>query len=133
MSKVRSPFPSRLITRNFSSVPIVCRRFFTWIALGDAVLSFSLILVRKANAVEEETKWVLCLYHQRNQSIEVTDGMTVTSLPASLVQKTTATTDRLCQITLKRKLSRKFEKRNHGSSMPNCVKPKIIAHIRKVV
>jgi hypothetical protein len=35
---------------------IVFRRFFTWIALGDAGLCFSLILVRKASAVEEGTK-----------------------------------------------------------------------------
>jgi hypothetical protein len=41
---------------NFSSVPIVFRPFFIWIALGDADLRFSLMLVRKANAVGEETK-----------------------------------------------------------------------------
>jgi hypothetical protein len=41
---------------NFSSVLIVFCQFFTWIAQGDADLSFSLILVRKANAVEEKTK-----------------------------------------------------------------------------
>jgi hypothetical protein len=56
MSTIRSPFSSRLITCTFSSVPIVFRRFVTWIALGDADVRFSLILVRKANAVEEETK-----------------------------------------------------------------------------
>jgi hypothetical protein len=56
MSTIRSPFSSRLITSNFSSVLIVCCRFFTLIALGDADLRFSLILVRKANAVEEETE-----------------------------------------------------------------------------
>ena len=32
----------------------VVRGFFTWIALGDADLHFSLTLVIKANAVEEE-------------------------------------------------------------------------------
>jgi hypothetical protein len=32
-----------------------------------------LILVRKATAVEEETKCAARLYHQRNQSIHVTD------------------------------------------------------------
>jgi hypothetical protein len=41
---------------NFSSMPIVFHRFFTWLALGDADLCFSLILVRKASAVEEKTK-----------------------------------------------------------------------------
>jgi hypothetical protein len=30
--------------------------FFTWTALGNAELRFLLIFVRKANAVEEETK-----------------------------------------------------------------------------
>jgi ABC-type glycerol-3-phosphate transport system permease component len=56
VSTVRSPFSSRLIAYNFSSIPIAFRRFITWIALGDADLCFSLILVRKANAVEVETK-----------------------------------------------------------------------------
>jgi hypothetical protein len=56
MSTVRSPFSSWLITSNFSSVPIVFRRFFTLIAPGVVDLRFSLMLVRKANAVEEETK-----------------------------------------------------------------------------
>jgi hypothetical protein len=41
---------------NFSSIPIVFHQFFTWIAPGDADLGFSLILVRKANAVEQKTK-----------------------------------------------------------------------------
>jgi hypothetical protein len=41
---------------NFSFVLIVFRQFFTWIVLGDADLHFSLILVRKANVVVEETK-----------------------------------------------------------------------------
>jgi hypothetical protein len=41
---------------NFSSVQFVFHQLFTWIALGDADLDFSLILVRKANAVKEETK-----------------------------------------------------------------------------
>jgi hypothetical protein len=56
MSTIRSPFSGRLITSNFSSVLIVCCQFFTWIALGDVDICFSLILVRKANAVEEEAK-----------------------------------------------------------------------------
>jgi hypothetical protein len=67
-------------------------------------------LVRKASAVEEETKLTAWLYHQRNQSINVTDGVTVTSLPCNLLQKISATTDRICQIALNRNLSRKFEK-----------------------
>jgi hypothetical protein len=37
-------------------------------------------LVGKANAIEEETKWAAWLYRQHNQSIQVTDGVAVTSL-----------------------------------------------------
>jgi hypothetical protein len=37
-------------------VPIVSRRFFTWVAVQDADLGFSFILIRKANAVEQQTK-----------------------------------------------------------------------------
>jgi hypothetical protein len=111
ISTIRSPFSSRLIMSNFSSVLIVFHRFFTWIVQGNADLHFSLILVWKANAVEEETKWAAAwLYHQYNQSIHVTDGMTVTSLPASLLQKISMTTNCLCQIALNRNLLRKFEK-----------------------
>ena len=40
----------------FSSIWIVIRNFFTWIALGDVELCSSLMLVRNANAVEEETR-----------------------------------------------------------------------------
>jgi hypothetical protein len=47
-----SSFSSWLIVSNFSSLPIAFWRFFTWIALGDADLRFSLI----ANAGEEETQ-----------------------------------------------------------------------------
>ena len=39
---------------NFSSVPTVFRRFFTWFALSDVDLCFSFTLVRKASAFEEE-------------------------------------------------------------------------------
>jgi len=39
----------------------------------------------------------------------VSDGLTVTSLPASFLQKISAATDRLRQIALNRKLSRKIE------------------------
>ena len=56
MSTICSPFSSRLITYNFSSIPTVFHRFFTSIAPGDADLHFSLMLVRKANNIQEETK-----------------------------------------------------------------------------
>jgi len=55
MSTICSPFSSQLITFNFSSIPIIFCQFFTWIALGNADLQSSLILVTKANAVEGET------------------------------------------------------------------------------
>jgi hypothetical protein len=98
--------------------------FFTWIVLRYADLHFLLILVMKANAVEGGTTSAMWLYHQRNQTIHVTDGVTVTSLSASLQHKTQAAMDHICQIilnkklshycprqiTLNRKLSRKFEK-----------------------
>jgi hypothetical protein len=41
---------------NFSSILIVFRRFFTWIALDDADLCSSVLLARKDSAVEVETK-----------------------------------------------------------------------------
>jgi len=63
------------------------------------------MLVRKAKAVEEKTKWATWLYHQHNQSIHVTDGMTVMSLSTILLHKTSTATDRLCQIVLNWKLS----------------------------
>jgi hypothetical protein len=68
------------------------------------------MLVRKANADEEQTKWAVSLYHQHDQSIPVTDDVTVASLPASLPQKISAFMDHLRQIALNRNLSRKFEK-----------------------
>jgi len=49
MSTIRSPFSSRLIVCNFSSIWIVFRRFSTWIALGDVDIRFSLMFGKKAN------------------------------------------------------------------------------------
>jgi hypothetical protein len=54
MSTIRSHFSSQLITSNFSSVLTVVRRYFTWTALGGVDLGFSLMLVRKANAVDRK-------------------------------------------------------------------------------
>jgi hypothetical protein len=56
MSTICSSFSGQLITPNFSPVLIVKHQLFTWTALGDADLHFSLMLVRKANAVGEETR-----------------------------------------------------------------------------
>jgi hypothetical protein len=46
MSTIHSPFKSWLITCNFSSVLIVFHWFFTWIAVGDVDICFSLILLK---------------------------------------------------------------------------------------
>ena len=100
MSTIHSPFSIYLLKPNFSSVPIVFCRFFTWITLGDADLHFSLIWVTEANVVEWGTTSAMWLYHQCNQSTDVADGMTVMSLSASLQCKSSATRDHLCQITL---------------------------------
>ena len=58
MLPIHLPFSSRLITYtcNFSPMPIVFHQFFTWIVLGDVDLCFSLMLVRKASAVEVGNK-----------------------------------------------------------------------------
>jgi hypothetical protein len=101
MSTTWSPFSSRLITSNFSSILITFHWLFTGIALGDVDLCFSLTLVSKAYVIEEETRRAMWLYPKRNQSICVTDGVTVTSLSASLQH----TTERVCHIVLNRKLS----------------------------
>jgi hypothetical protein len=56
MSTIHSPLLGRqLVMSNFSSLLIVCCQFFIWIALGNVDLQFTLMLVRKANAVAEET------------------------------------------------------------------------------
>jgi len=50
------------------------------------------------------------LYQRHNQSIHMTNGVTLMSLPASLLQKISAAMDRLCQITLNWKLPCNFKK-----------------------
>ena len=110
MSAVCSPSSSRLITSNLSSILIVFRRFSTWIALGDVDLCFSVMLSRKANALEEETTWAAWLYHRCNKTIHMTDGVTVMSLSASLIQKIRAAADCLCQFALNWKLTHEFKK-----------------------
>jgi hypothetical protein len=64
---------------------------------------------KKSHAAEEVTISATFLYHQLNQSIHITDGVTVMSLSPSLLQKSVAMDD-LCQIVLNQKLSHKFEK-----------------------
>jgi hypothetical protein len=55
VSTILSPFSGWLITPKFFSVFIFFRRFFTWIALNDVDLRFSLILVTKTKVVEGGT------------------------------------------------------------------------------
>jgi len=110
MSTIHSPFSSRLITHNFSSIRIVFCRFFTWIALGEVDWRSSLILLTKPNDAEGENTSAKRLYHQYNQSIHMTDSKTITLLSASLQHKTSAATDHLCQTAFNRKFSHKFKK-----------------------
>jgi len=109
MSTIHSPFSSGLIKSNFSSVLIVFWGFFVWIALGVVdLLSQSCWW---ENPTLPKSKWATWLYQRHNRSIHMTNGMTVMSLPAaSLLQKISATVDRLCQITLNWKLPCKFKK-----------------------
>jgi hypothetical protein len=79
------------------------------------------MLGRKANAVEEETTWATSVHHQCNQSIHLSDGVKVTSLSASLLQKIRASVDRLCQIAFNQKLLLKFKK---WCKILSCVKAK---------
>jgi hypothetical protein len=97
-STICSPFSSQLITCTCSSVCIVFHRFFSWVALGDVDLYFSLMLARKACAVEEEIKRATSEYRQHNQSTCVTVGVTVTSISAVFLQKMSAATGCLCQV-----------------------------------
>jgi len=68
-------FSGWLITSHFSSVLIAFDHFFTWIALGDVHLHFSLILVSQCCL---RVKYIS--HDQHNQSVCVTDGTTVMSL-----------------------------------------------------
>jgi len=90
-----------------SILPAFCP-FSTWTAQDDLDLRFSLILVTKANAVQEGTTSAMWLYHQHKRSIHVTDIVTVTSLSHSLQHKKSEAMDSLCQIVLNQKLSCKF-------------------------
>jgi hypothetical protein len=99
MSTFCSTFLTELITSlvlNSDCLSLI----FIWIPLGGVDFRFSLIWVSEAG----------CLYQQCNQSIHVTDGVTVTSLSASLLNKINVAMDHLCQITLNWKLLHKFAK-----------------------
>jgi len=59
-------------------------------------------LLRKTNAVKGGT--TSAAYHQRNQSTQLNDGVTMTSISAGL-QHTRAASDHLCQVSFNRKIS----------------------------
>jgi hypothetical protein len=103
-----------LIMSSFPSVLIIFDKFFTWISLGDIDFCFSPMLVKTANAFEEESKWVSWLHHQcSNHFIHVTDGVTVISLLASLLQKINEPMHHLCQVTSNKKIFTKVWKVMH--------------------
>jgi len=58
----------------------------------------------KANVVEGGTASATSFYDQRNQPVQVPDGLTVVSLSANLQLKTRAATDHVHQIMLNGKL-----------------------------
>jgi hypothetical protein len=90
-----------IVLCNFSSVLIVLHWIFNWIALDDVDLWLTHFVKKKPMLIS-----FVWLYHHCNQSIHMTNDMTVTLLPASLQHKS-------CQ----------------GLCMPNGVKPKIIMWI----
>ena len=56
MPTICSLFPIQLVTFSLSSLPTVFSQYFAWIALGDVNLHLSLILGRRTNVVENETR-----------------------------------------------------------------------------
>jgi len=75
------------------------------------------------------------LYHQCNQSTHGTDGVTVTTLSASLIQKINVATNHLCQTALNGKLLHKFEKRSTISSRVkgNRAKQNLLAFLNHLI
>jgi hypothetical protein len=65
-------------------------------------------VAKKRNAVEDKINHAVLFYRHRNQFIHLTDGMTVMSLSASLLQKISVTVACQCQIMLNSKLSNQF-------------------------
>jgi hypothetical protein len=58
----------------------------------------------RAESVNNGTKSAVCLYYEHHQSINVTDGMTMTLIAAILQHKTSVVTFHMCQIAFNRKL-----------------------------
>ena len=107
MSTICSPFLCWLSTSNFSSILTIFAKFSLELHYVMQIC-FSLILVTKAN-----TASAMQLYHRCNQSIHITDGMTMMSLSAILQHKTDAAKDCLCQIALNQKLLYIIYARSH--------------------
>jgi hypothetical protein len=130
MSTIHSPFKNQLIV--LISILIVFSWFFSWIALGDVYLFLTHVGKKSQCCRREnwdwnvqchtcnldwinwnefnsiESTWVAWLYHHHNPSRHVTDGVTVTSHSASLLQKISVDMNHLCQITFNCKLSHIF-------------------------
>jgi hypothetical protein len=92
---------------NFSSLLTIFWWFFTWSALSDVALHFSLN-VDKKSWCSWRRNWMSWVNHHHNQSIHVTAYRDVT----------------LCE-------SPTGDKCSHRLSMPNCVKPKILRKFKK--
>ena len=109
ISTIRSSFSSQLITSNFPSILTVFHRFFTCIATDDRHLSFSLMLVWKANAVEDKLHDP-CDYITNIINPHMTDGVAVAPLSVSLPQMISVAPKHVFQIALNQKLSHKLKK-----------------------
>jgi hypothetical protein len=72
------------------------------------VCNLSLMLLRKASVVEEETKWAAWSCHRCNQPIHLIDSVTVMSFSASILQKICGHTKHLSGSAFNQKLLRKF-------------------------
>jgi hypothetical protein len=102
-------FKSAYYVYNSSSVPVVFRWFFTWIALNYADLHFPFTPIRTANVTEEETKWAVWLHHHRNQHTHIHTHVT-DDVGDSFCKKTADKWGHRSRMPtgLNRKLSRKF-------------------------
>jgi hypothetical protein len=87
-------------------VPIAFCWFFTWVALGDVDVCFSLILGREKKSI---------LKRKLNEPLYV--GVTVTSFSVSPLQNTRVAMDHLCQV----KLKLNHTKRNHRKQDTACI------------
>jgi hypothetical protein len=73
------------------------------------------IFIPKANTDEGGMTWAVWLFEQRNQSVYLTDGVTVTSFPASLHHRTHMWQHFICRVNWK--LLCIFYARSHQSEI----------------